>query len=130
MGQDVEGMGYGERVICFSLFICLAVAVFSTVSLIYLTSIVYVPVQNELEAGFITEPVMCTSLKAEKVCCHLVILSLTGIMDFRQTVPQNGCLAMNGAFRTLVAIALKFGLKFEKMEPMFDSQIVKMFVTV
>ena len=66
MGQDVEGMGYGERAICLSLFVCLAVAVFSTVSLIYLTSIVYVPVQNELEAGFVPEPVMCTSTLAEK----------------------------------------------------------------
>ena len=31
MGQDVEGMGLGERAICLSLFVCLAVAVFTTV---------------------------------------------------------------------------------------------------
>ena len=31
MGQDVEGMGPGERAICLSLFVCLAVAVFTTV---------------------------------------------------------------------------------------------------
>ena len=67
MGQDVEGMGYGERAICLSLFVCLAVAVFSTVTLIYLTSIVYVPVQNELAAGFVPEPVMCTSIVSKKV---------------------------------------------------------------
>ena len=67
MGQDVQGMGYGERAICLSLFVCLLVAVFSSVSLIYLTSIVYVPVQNELEAGFIPEAVMCTSIRSDKV---------------------------------------------------------------
>ena len=31
MGQDVEGMGLGERAICLTLFVCLAVAVFTTV---------------------------------------------------------------------------------------------------
>ena len=31
MGQDVEGMGLAERAICLSLFVCLAVAVFTTV---------------------------------------------------------------------------------------------------
>ena len=69
MGQDVEGMGFGERAICFTLFICLAVAVFTTVALIYLTSIVYLPVKYELEAGFIPEPVMCTSIQAGRVDC-------------------------------------------------------------
>ena len=34
MGQDVEGMGLGERAICLSLFVCLAVAVFTTVRII------------------------------------------------------------------------------------------------
>lgn len=69
MGQDVEGMGHGERAICLSLFVCFAVAVFSTVSLIYLTSIVYVPVQNELGAGYIPVPVMCTSIASQQVEC-------------------------------------------------------------
>ena len=32
MGQDVEGMGCGERVICLALTACFAIAVFSTVS--------------------------------------------------------------------------------------------------
>jgi len=69
MGQDVEGMGPCERAICFSLFICLAVAVFTTVALIYLTSIVYIPVKRELEAGFIQEPVMCTTIQTIKGNC-------------------------------------------------------------
>ena len=83
MGQDVEGMGLVERAICFTLFVCLAVAVFTTVSqqsnnlfqnnfvqvgLIYLTSIVYLPVKNELGAGFMTDPVMCTSVQVVSVC--------------------------------------------------------------
>ena len=43
MGQDVEGMGIGERAICLSLFVCLAVAVFTTVNNKYfLSSIVFV----------------------------------------------------------------------------------------
>ena len=32
MGQDVEGMGCGERVICLCLTVCFGVAVFSTVT--------------------------------------------------------------------------------------------------
>ena len=38
-------MGVGERAICLSLFVCLALAVFTTVSLIYLTCIIYLPLQ-------------------------------------------------------------------------------------
>ena len=87
MGQDVEGMGYGERAICLSLFVCLAVAVFSTVSLIYLTSIVYVPVQSELEAGFLPEPVMCTSIKAEQVISQASTLGCPNLHPVYQIVP-------------------------------------------
>ena len=36
-------------------------------ALIYLTSIVYLPTKSELDAGFVTEPVMCTSIQADKV---------------------------------------------------------------
>ena len=42
-------------------------AVFTTVGLIYLTAIVYNPVKNELEAGFLTSPVMCTSILNQTV---------------------------------------------------------------
>jgi len=62
-------MGCGEQVICLTLFICLAVAVLSTVSLFYLTAIVYVPVQKELEAGWKPEPVRCTTILNEMVDC-------------------------------------------------------------
>ena len=60
-------MGPCERAICLSLFVCLAMAVFTTVGLIYLTAIVYNPVKNELEAGFLTNPVMCTSILNQTV---------------------------------------------------------------
>ena len=36
MGQDVEGMGCGERVICLCLTVCFGVAVFSTVNLVFI----------------------------------------------------------------------------------------------
>ena len=60
-------MGPCERTICLSLFVCLAMAVFTTVGLIYLTAIVYNPAKNELEAGFLTNPVMCTSILNQTV---------------------------------------------------------------
>ena len=62
-----QGMGPCERTICLSLFVCLAMAVFTTVGLIYLTAIVYNPAKNELEAGFLTNPVMCTSILNQTV---------------------------------------------------------------
>lgn len=77
-----QGMGPCERAICLSLFVCLAMAVFTTVGLIYLTAIVYNPVKNELEAGFLTNPVMCTSILNQTVrenaqafglCCNNII---------------------------------------------------------
>ena len=60
-------MGPCERTICLSLFVCLAMAVFTTVGLIYLTAIVYNPAKNELEAGFLNNPVMCTSILNQTV---------------------------------------------------------------
>ena len=45
-------------------------AVFTTVGLIYLTAIVYNPVKKELEAGFMPDPVMCTSIQALTVSRH------------------------------------------------------------
>ena len=35
MGQDVEGMGCGERIICLCLTVCFGVAVFSTVAVYF-----------------------------------------------------------------------------------------------
>ena len=37
--------------------------------LIYLTSIVYIPIQRELNAGFERTPVMCTSILYENITC-------------------------------------------------------------
>ena len=50
---------------------CSALIVFIVpqVGLIYLTSIVYIPIKRELNAGFETTPVMCTSILAENVTC-------------------------------------------------------------
>ena len=45
-------------------------AVFTTVGLIYLTAILYNPVKKELEAGFMPDPVMCTSIQALTVSRH------------------------------------------------------------
>ena len=42
MGQDVEGMGCGERIICLCLTVCFGVAVFSTVNFAFInTMIIY-----------------------------------------------------------------------------------------
>ena len=52
-----------EKVVCCSLCLCLAVAVLSSVSLVYLTFIVYMPAKRELESGLLEIPVICTTVE-------------------------------------------------------------------
>ena len=46
---------------CCSLCLCMACAVLSSVSLVYLTFIVYMPAKRELGSGLLELPVMCTT---------------------------------------------------------------------
>ena len=46
---------------CCSLCLCMACAVLSSVSLVYLTFIVYMPAKRELMSGLLELPVMCTT---------------------------------------------------------------------
>ena len=50
-----------EKVVCCSLCLCMACAVLSSVSLVYLTFIVYMPAKRELLSGLLDVPVMCTT---------------------------------------------------------------------
>ena len=50
-----------EKVVCCTLCLCMAVAVLSSCSLVYLTFIVYLPAQKELMSGLLDRPVMCTT---------------------------------------------------------------------
>ena len=50
-----------EKVVCCSLCLCMACAVLSSVSLVYLTFIVYMPAKRELMSGLLELPVMCTT---------------------------------------------------------------------
>ena len=50
-----------EKVVCCSLCLCMACAVLSSVSLVYLTFIVYMPAKRELVSGLLELPVMCTT---------------------------------------------------------------------
>ena len=52
-----------EKVVCCSLCLCLAVAVLSSVSLVYLTFIVYLPAKKEMESGLLEIPVICTTVE-------------------------------------------------------------------
>ena len=51
-----------EKVVCCSLCLCMACAVLSSVSLVYLTFIVYMPAKRELMSGLLELPVMCTTI--------------------------------------------------------------------
>ena len=46
---------------CCSLCLCMACAVLSSVSLVYLTFIVYMPAKREIMSGLLELPVMCTT---------------------------------------------------------------------
>ena len=52
-----------EKVVCCGLCLCMAVAVLSSVSLVYLTFIVYLPAKRELLSGLLETPVMCTTVQ-------------------------------------------------------------------
>ena len=45
------GMEGPERVVCCTLCLCMAVAVFSSVALVYLTALVYMPAKREMQSG-------------------------------------------------------------------------------
>ena len=51
-----------ERVVCCSLCLCLAVAILSSVSLVYLTFIVYMPAKREMQSGLLEIPGICTTI--------------------------------------------------------------------
>ena len=46
---------------CCSLCLCMACAVLSSVSLVYLTFIVYIPAKREISSGLLEVPVICTT---------------------------------------------------------------------
>ena len=52
-----------ERVVCCTLCLCMAVAVFSSVALVYLTALVYMPAKREISSGLSDLPVMCTTVQ-------------------------------------------------------------------
>ena len=52
-----------ERVVCCTLCLCMAVAVFSSVALVYLTALVYMPAKREISSGLSDLPVMCTTIE-------------------------------------------------------------------
>lgn len=56
-----------ERAVCTTLCLCLAVAVLSTVALVYLTVIIYIPTQREMSAGINEIPVMCTTTERKVI---------------------------------------------------------------
>ena len=55
-----------ERVVCCTLCMCMAVAVFSSVALVYLTALVYVPAKREIQSGLSHVPAMCTTILREE----------------------------------------------------------------
>ena len=52
-----------ERIVCCTLCMCMAVAVFSSVALVYLTALVYVPAKREIQSGLSHVPAMCTTIE-------------------------------------------------------------------
>ena len=50
-----------EKAVCCTICLCLAVAVLSSVSLVYLTFMVYLPAKKELLSGLLNTTVMCTT---------------------------------------------------------------------
>ena len=75
-----------EKVVCCTLCLCMAVAVLSSCSLVYLTFIVYLPAQKELMSGLLDRPVMCTTEeRTETDECELISQSSTLSEYFERT---------------------------------------------
>ena len=49
---EYRAMSRRERALCGTLCLCLGAAVMSSVALVYLTVIIYLPAQRELSSGF------------------------------------------------------------------------------
>ena len=60
---EYRAMSRRERLMCGTLCLCLGLSVMSSVALVYLTVIIYLPAQRELGSGFGEAPVMCTTVE-------------------------------------------------------------------
>ena len=56
-----------ERAVCCTLCLFLAVSVLSAVALVYLTVIIYLPAQRELQSGIGETSVMCTTIERKNI---------------------------------------------------------------
>ena len=69
------GMEGPERVVCCTLCLCMAVAVFSSVALVYLTALVYMPAKREINSGL--SDMGRTTLKTQPLLIKLNIVFTT-----------------------------------------------------
>ena len=81
-----------ERAVCGTLCLCLAIAVMSSVALVYLTVIVYVPSQRELSSGINDVPVMCTTTERKVINDDIVACRWSSCSEW--------CLSKGGAMCT------------------------------
>ena len=87
-----------EKVVCCSLCLCLAVAVLSSVSLVYLTFIVYLPAKKEMESGLLEIPVICTTVEmletdhckkaGYQIIAYHVYLQVSGLLVLSGACPS------------------------------------------
>ena len=64
---EYKYMDKKERAVCGTLCICLAMSVMSAVALVYLTVIIYLPSQREMNSGIGEVNVMCTTVEKRHV---------------------------------------------------------------
>ncbi len=88
-----------ERAVCGTLCLCLAAAVMSSVALVYLTVIVYVPSQRELSSGINDVPVMCTTTERKVINDDMVACRWSSCSEW--------CLSKGGAACTHLYVSVR-----------------------
>ena len=113
-------MSTRERAVCGTLCLCLAVSVMSSVALVYLTVIIYLPAQRELRSGIGETSVMCTTIEHKKISDDINACKWSSCSEW--------CLSKGGAACTHVYVRFVFkgeqGFKLSKIELLAEYKII------
>ena len=110
----VRGRDGKEKAVCGTLCMCLAVSVMSAVALVYLTVIIYLPAQRELQSGIRDSSVMCTTIEKKDI--------VDDIFACRWSSCSEWCLSKGGSACTHLFVRDGFFFKMDHIMIAFEEK--------
>ena len=110
----VRGRDGKDKAVCGTLCMCLAVSVMSAVALVYLTVIIYLPAQRELQSGIRDSSVMCTTIEKKDI--------VDDIFACRWSSCSEWCLSKGGSACTHLFVRDGFFFKMDHIMIAFEEK--------